>query len=195
MAVNEPKIKVDGIFITRVQRWHAPPWVERLPDFIAKNGRFLTYIRRFGTYGPMEILGQTDVQDLLTNSGRDWMHGMVYTNTASTQATFGANYLALSTDSGAPATGDQSLAGEQTGNGLARKQAQTLTHASGSNTTTLQAQWTCTGASVSAIVKVAAINATSTTTSAYTMVHEGTVTTANLQINDVYNLSVNTTLG
>lgn len=192
--MNE-QLKVDGIFITKVQRWRPPAWLEQLPEKIRNNGKVRAYLRRFGSYEPEQIIGQTDVLDLLTNSGRDWMHGMVYTNTASTQATFGANVLALSTDTSAPGTADLSLAGELTGSGLARKVAGTITHAASSNTTSLVASWTCTGASVAGIVKAAAINATSTTTTAYTMVHEGTVTTASLQINDIYTLTVNTTLG
>jgi len=195
MAVREPQVKVDGQMLVSVKRWRPPAWLPRVPAFLRTNGRFLTYIRRFGTYDKAELLGQSDVLDLLTANGRDWMHAMVYTNTASTQATFGANYLALSTDTNTPATSDTSFPGEITANGLGRKQATTLTHAAGSNTTSLQASWTCTGASQGGIVKVAAINASSTTTTAYTMVHEGTVASASLQVNDIYNLTVNTTLG
>jgi hypothetical protein len=184
-------VSVDGIFISSVKRWRPPEWLAILPIQLRSSRRFLVLIRRFGSYEPEQILGQTDVIDLLTNSGRDWMHGMVYTDTAASLATLGAQILALSTDAAAANATDTALAGEVTTASLARK-AGACTHSAGSNTTSMVASWTA-AVSTAGIVKAAACNATSTTT--YTMVHEGTVTTATLQINDVYTLTVNTTLG
>jgi len=185
------KVKVDGQLIASVKRWRPPSWLSLLPEQIQKSGYFLTWIQRFGSYEPEEILGSTDVLDLLTNGGRDWMHNQVYVNTAA--GSIAANILCLSTDTNAPNATDTTLAGELTASGLGRKVAGTITHTAGGNTSSLVASWTCTGASVAGIVKAATVNATSTVT--YTMVHEGTVTTATLQINDVYTLTVNTTLG
>lgn len=191
MAIREPHLKVDGQVLASVKHWHPPRWIEQWPfKFFRNSNRFLVAIRRFGSYGNDEILSQSDVIDLLTNGGRDWMHAMVYTNTNSSQASQGGNFMALTTDTAAANATDTTLASELTRSDLARKIAGTLTHSAGSSTTSLVASWTAT-ASQAGLVKGALFNASA----AGTMSHEGTYTSATLATNDVFQLTFNTSLG
>ena len=126
--------------------------------------------------------------NLLTNSGRDWMHAQVYTNTSA--GTRGAGYIALTTNTGAPAATDTTLTGEITTNGLARADASTKTHSSGTNSTTIQHTFTASGTHT-AVQKAALFNAAS---SGY-MAHVNTFTPVTLQSSDTLQVTWTVTLG
>ena len=126
--------------------------------------------------------------NLLTNAGRDWMHAQVYTNTAA--GTRGAGFIALTSDTGAPAATDTTLTGEITTNGLARADATTKTHSSGTNSTTIQHTFTASGTHT-AVQKAALFNAAS---SGY-MAHENTFTPVTLQSSDTLQVTWTVTLG
>src|SRR2546428_482516 len=118
---------VKGIVTIRERHWKAPSWARLVP--FNKTDKVQRLLRRFGTYDEWAVISKTE--NLLTNGGRDLFHAQCYTNTGA--GTQGANYVGLSTDTGAPAAGDTTLAGELTTNGMARKQG-TITHTAGQNT-------------------------------------------------------------
>ena len=81
--------------------------------------------------------------NLLTNNGRDYAIAQFYTNTSA--GGVGMNFIALTSDStGADAT-DTALPGEITTNGLERAVATTITHSTGTNSTTLAKTFTASG--------------------------------------------------
>ena len=81
--------------------------------------------------------------NLLTNNGRDYAIAQFYTNTSA--GGVGMNFIALTSDStGADAT-DTALPGEITTNGLERALATTITHSTGTNSTTLAKTFTASG--------------------------------------------------
>lgn len=111
--------------------------------------------------------------NLLTTSGRDFYHAQVLTNTAA--GTRGSGFLAVTTDAGAAAAGDTTLATEITTNGLGRADATTKTHTATTNSTTIEHEWTASGTHTS-VQKCALFNASSVGQ----MTHEGTFTAASL---------------
>ena len=111
--------------------------------------------------------------NLLTTDGRDFYHAQVLTNTSA--GTRGSGFLAVTTDSGAPAAGDTTLATEITTNGLARADATTKTHTDNTNSTTIEHEWTASGTHTN-VQKCALFNAGA----AGIMTHEGTFTAASL---------------
>jgi hypothetical protein len=126
--------------------------------------------------------------NLLTNSGRDWMHAQVYTNTVA--GTRGAGYIGLTTDATSPAATDTTLTGEITTNGLERADASTKTHSNGTNSTTIQHTFTASGTHT-AVQKAALFNAAS---SGY-MAHVNTFTPVTLQSSDTLQVTWTVTLG
>ncbi len=89
-----------------------------------------------------EKIIQKDVKNLLTDSGRDFFHNQVYTNTSA--GTKGGNAIALSEDATNPVADDTTLVGEITTGGLTRVQASTISHSIGTNVTTLENTFTAT---------------------------------------------------
>jgi len=82
-------------------------------------------------------------KNLLTNNGRDLFHAQCYTNTVN--GTRGAGFIALTTDTGAPAAGDTTLAQELASNGFTRVDASTKTHSGGTNSTIIETTFTSSG--------------------------------------------------
>ena len=81
--------------------------------------------------------------NLLTNGGRDYAIAQFYTNTSA--GGVGMNFIALTSDStGADAT-DSLLPSEITTNGLERLLATTISHSTGTNSTTLNKVFTASG--------------------------------------------------
>ena len=78
--------------------------------------------------------------NIITNGGRDYIHKQAYITPASTAV---LQYIAVTTDTGAPAAGDTTLASEiADANGLARAQATTDTHSTGTNVSTIAITFT-----------------------------------------------------
>ena len=126
--------------------------------------------------------------NLLTNGGRDFFHAQVYTNTSA--GTRGANFIALTTDSsGADAT-DTSLPSEITTGGLGRAVATTITHSSGTNSTTLNKVFTA-----SATHTAVQMSGTFNAASSGTMAHEATFTAVTLVSSDTLSVTWTLTLG
>jgi len=147
---------------------------------------YVTVIKNVGTDSE-EIICK-DKHNLLTNSGRDWMHAQVYTNTSA--GTRGAGYIGLSSNTGTPAATDTTLAGEITANGLQRIDAGTKTHTAGTNSTTIQHTFTA-SAVHTAVVKASLFNAASNGF----MAHINTFTAVTLQASDTLQVTWTVTLG
>ena len=114
---------------------------------------FVTIIVNKGR--PNEKVIQRDVENLLTTSGRDFLHAQVYTNIIT--GTKGGNAIGLSSEATNPVAGDTILVGEITTDGLTRVQASTISHIVGTNLTTLEEIFTATAIFV-AIHKAALFN-------------------------------------
>ena len=126
--------------------------------------------------------------NLLTNAGRDYFHAQCYTNTSA--GGIGCNYIALSENSGGAAAGHTAVAGEISTSGLARAQASTRTHSSGTNTTTLQQTFTS-SATFSAVQLSGLLNASSSGT----LGHEATFSSVALVSGDTLQVTWTLTLG
>jgi len=159
--------------------------VKGMEDSMNIHG-YVTIIKNAGT-DTEEIICK-DKHNLLTNSGRDWMHAQVYTNTAAGDR--GAGYIALTTSTTTPAATDTLLASEITTGGLERADATTKTHSSGTNSTTLQHTFTS-SATHTAVIKAALFNAASSGT----MAHINTFTSVTLQSADTLQVTWTLTLG
>ena len=147
---------------------------------------YVTVIKNVGTDSEEVIC--KDKHNLLTNSGRDWMHAQVYTDTSA--GTRGAGYIGLSSNTGTPAATDTTLAGEITANGLQRIDAGTKTHTGGTNSTTIQHTFTA-SAVHTAVVKASLFNAASNGF----MAHINTFTAVTLQASDTLQVTWTVTLG
>lgn len=101
-----------------------------------------------------------------TNAGNDFQ-ARVMGEAAATGAGTGicraADYIALSTDAGAPAAGDTAVTGELSGSGLQRAQA-AYAHTTGAANYTLTKTFTSADATPRTINKVGVLNASSTGT-------------------------------
>ena len=147
---------------------------------------YVTIIKNAGTDSE-EIICK-DKHNLLTNSGRDAFHALAYTNTSA--GTRGYGFIALTANAASPAATDTALTGEIAAGGLARADATTKTHSSGTNTTTLQHTFTA-SAVHTAVVKAALFNAASSGT----MAHINTFTSVTLQSSDTLQVTWTLTLG
>lgn len=124
------------------------------------------------------LTGQWELIDrfhpnLLTTDGRDFFHAQVYTNTSA--GTRGSGFMAVTTDSAAPAAGDTTLTSEIASGGLARADATTKTHTDNTNSTTIEHEYTA-SATHNNVQKVGLFNASSSGI----MTHEGAFTAASL---------------
>lgn len=123
--------------------------------------------------------------NLITNAGKDYISSQI----GSTSQSSGANYIALSSDTGSPSSSDTTLASEITTNGLARAQG-TYSHTAGTNTFTVSKQFTATG-TVTGVQKTGLFTASS----AGTMMAENTFTSANLISGDQLTVTWTITVG
>lgn len=166
--------EIHGWQTWEVGRWHDDPNGE-----LEVNGR-----KGYYTY---DVVAK-DVPNLLTDAGRDFIHNQAYTNTIA--GTRGSGYVAVTTDVGSPAAGDTTLASEITTGGLGRADADTKTHTTGTNVSTIEHTFTA-SATHTAVVKSGLFNAASVGT----MTHENTFTTVTLQSNDTLKVTWTLTLG
>ena len=126
-------------------------------------------------------------RNLLTNAGRDKAHAQIYTNTSA--GARGAGFIAVTVNTGSPADTDTALTGEITGTGLARVDAGTKTHSSGSNSTTISTTFTASGTHT-AVQKAALFDAASSGT----MYHVNTFTATTLISSDTLTVTWTLTL-
>jgi len=145
----------------------------------------LTVIKNLGR--PDEEVLCWKKRNLLTNGGRDKAHNQIYTNTSA--GARGAGFIAVTTDSTAPADADTTLTSEITTGGLARADASTKTHTSNTNTTTISHTFTA-SATHTNVQKAALFDASSSGT----MYHENTFTATTLQSSDTLTVTWTLTL-
>lgn len=131
------------------------------------------------------IFSEQTVHNLLTTAGRAFIHDQAYRNTSA--GTQGSRFIAVTTDSAAPAAGDTTLASEITTGGLARAAATTNTYST--PTTTLAVTFTATAGHTN-VQKMALFNASS----AGTLTHEATITPVTLAATDTLTITANLTL-
>lgn len=111
--------------------------VRKFEDFHPKTDeklysdwKYLTHSDRFGVFK----------DNLLTNVGRDGLHARGYIDTSALKRGFG--YIALTESTLTPAVTDTTLGGEIATGGLSRTEAGTMTHTTGTNTSTLEHTFT-----------------------------------------------------
>lgn len=124
--------------------------------------------------------------NLITNAGLDFISAQIGSTSTGSN---GANYIALSSDTTAPAATDTTLSGEISGSGLDRAQG-TYSHTAGTNTFTVQKIFTASG-TVSAIQKTGLFTASS----GGTMMAENTFSSVNLISGDQLTLTWTITIG
>ena len=127
--------------------------------------------------------------NLLTDTGRDYAIAQFYTNTSA--GGVGENFIALTSDStGADAT-DTTLPSEITTNGLERLLATTISHSTGTNSTTLNKIFTASGTHT-AVQKSATFNQLAV---GGQMAHEAIFTPVTLASSDTLSVTWTLTLG
>ncbi len=125
---------------------------------------------------------------LKTNAGHDFQFNVMANASSNGTGIYApANYIALSGDAGAPAATDTTLAGEATG-ALARVQAATIAHTTGTNTYSLQK--TFTSDQTITIKKIGIFNAPTVGT----MVFETAITPADLVSGDQLQVTESVTM-
>jgi hypothetical protein len=154
---------------------------DTISDGIPASGYVVVSVVRHGN----EIYHYED-HNLITNAGLDFISSQI--GSTSTGAN-GANYIALSSDSTAPAATDTTLTGEISGSSLDRAQG-TYSHTAGTNTFTVQKVFTASG-TVSAIQKTGLFTASS----AGTMMAENTFSSVNLISGDQLTVTWTITIG
>ena len=135
----------------------------------------------------MESLFEEEKHNVVTNSGRDFLHQQGYQTTG--LGSNGLNYIALSNDTLTETTSSTTLSNEITTNGLGRAQG-TVAHTSGTNTTTVAYTFTCATAS-----QAAQKAALFTASSSGVMCHVLAFTQRTLQVGDTLTITFTITLG
>ena len=114
---------------------------KQLRELIENSSEISGYVTIIKNRGrPDEKVIQKDKPNLLTESGRDFFHAQVYTNTSA--GTKGGNGIALSDEATNPIASDTTLVGEITTGGLTRVQAATISHTVSTNITTIENEFT-----------------------------------------------------
>jgi len=145
-------------------------------------------IQRVGIWNSIVIC--KDEANLLTDAGRDLIHTNGWTNGAGANTTRGAGYIVLSENTGGASASHTAVAGEISTNGLARADATTKTHTTGTNTSTVQHTFTALAA-FTALQLSGLLNAASTGT----LMNEKTFTSTALDTNDQIQVTWTITAG
>lgn len=103
----------------------------------AKTGIFVPVLESFKMVDAPET-----VWNVITNSGRDFLHNQGYGTTG--LGANGLNFIGLSDDSLTETSASTTLSNEITTNGLGRAQG-TVNHSAGTNTTTIERTFTASG--------------------------------------------------
>ena len=127
--------------------------------------------------------------NLLTDDGRDYAIAQFYTNTSA--GGVGENFIALTVNTAAASTDSTLLTGEITTNGLERALATTISHSTGTNSTTLAKTFTASGTHT-AVQKSATFNQLAV---GGTIAHEAVFTPVTLASSDTLAVTWTLTLG
>lgn len=134
-----------------------------------------------------ELLSEEVVHNVITKSGRDFLHLQGYGTSG--LGTNGLNYIGLSNDTLTEDEDSTTLSSEIAANGLSRAQG-TVSHTASTNTTQIQKVFTCT-TSAQAAQKAALFDAASSGT----MNHALAFTQRSLQVDDTLTITFTITLG
>jgi hypothetical protein len=138
------------------------------------------------TYGDW-FYAAKDKHNLLTTGGRDFFHQQCYKDSGLGSA--GTTFVAVTTSTFTPASGDTTLASEETLHGFARALG-TYAHTGGTNATTVTITFTATGAETNLQA-----SALFTASSSGTMSHEATFTPTTFATNDQLQITWTLNLG
>ena len=127
--------------------------------------------------------------NLLTDNGRDYAIAQFYVNVSA--GGIGCNFIALTVNAAAASTSSTLLTGEITTNGLERALATTISHSSGTNSTTLAKTFTASGTHT-AVQKSATFNQLAV---GGTIAHEAVFTPVTLASSDTLAVTWTLTLG
>ena len=127
--------------------------------------------------------------NLLTDDGRDYAIAQFYVNVSA--GGVGCNFIALTVNTAAASTDSELLTGEITTNGLERALATTISHSSGTNSTTLAKTFTASGTHT-AVQKSATFNQLAV---GGTIAHEAVFTPVTLASSDTLAVTWTLTLG
>ena len=127
--------------------------------------------------------------NLLTDNGRDYAIAQFYTNTSA--GGVGMNFIALTVNTAAASASSTLLTGEITTNGLERALATTISHSSGTNSTTLAKTFTASGTHT-AVQKSGTFNQLAV---GGTIAHEAVFTSVTLASSDTLAVTWTLTLG
>ena len=127
--------------------------------------------------------------NILTDDGRDYFIAQCYVNTSA--GGVGCNFIALTVNTAAASASSTTLTGEITTNGLERLLATTITHVSGTNSTTLNKIFTASGTHT-AVQKSATFNQLAV---GGQMAHEAIFTPVTLASSDTLSVTWTLTLG
>ncbi len=156
---------------------------EKAYDFDSKRG---IWLRR--------LESEEEVGNIVTNPGRVAIHTYIYGTPAQRIAEglsgTGLNYIALSNDGAAPAAGDASLTGELLADGLERVQGTVVLPTGAGTITTVEHEFTYTGAPAQNVQKTALFDAAA----AGKMAHEILFTQRTLNNGDTITLTFSVTL-
>ena len=149
-------------------------------DSVGPHGYVVVTVTRDG----QEIYRHED-HNLITSAGKDFISAQLGSTSPGTN---GANYIALSADTGAPAAGDTTLTGEITTGGLVRTQG-TYAHTNGQSTFTVSKTFTA-SATHTAVQKAGLFTAGT----GGTMMAENTFSPVSLAANDQLTITWTITL-
>lgn len=149
-------------------------------DSIGPHGYVVVTVNREG----QEVYRHED-HNLITNAGKDFISAQLGSTSPSSN---GANYIALTTNSAAPAATDTTLTGEISSGGLQRQQG-TYAHTNGQNTYTISKTFTANGTHTN--VQKAGLF---TASSGGTMMAENTFSPVSLAANDQLTITWTITL-
>ena len=127
--------------------------------------------------------------NLLTDNGRDYAIAQFYTNTSA--GGVGMNFIALTVNTAAASASSTLLTGEIETNGLERALATTISHSSGTNSTTLNKVYTASGTHT-AVQKSGTFNQLAV---GGTIGHEAIFTPVTLASSDTLSVTWTLTLG
>ncbi len=158
-------------------------------DSVVPHGYVVVTVTRDGN----EVYRHED-HNLITNAGKDFISAQIGSTSPGNN---GANFIALSVNTAAPAAGDTALAGEITSGGLERSQG-AYAHTNGQNTFTITEQFSAT-ATHTAVQKAGLFTAAVTGTPGAggddgTMVAENTFSSVTLQNGDQLTITWTITL-
>lgn len=135
------------------------------------------------------VIWEGETHNVVTTAGRDFIHTQAYATSGI--GANGLNYIGLSADALTETTASTTLSTELSGSGLTRAQG-TVSHTSGTNTTTVAKTFTMSGAGPQTVQKAALFTASSSGTMCHVLAFSAS---RSLVLNDQLVVTFTITLG